>query len=619
MSDLPINKSVKVKIQDLVKNNRRLYKVLPNNSWKDRRCFIIGGGPSLKNFDFSLLRGELSIGINRAFEKFDPTIIFSMDTRFWGWIERGELGEEAKKKFAEYKGFKAWLNCVNFPFPEDIYIIESAGMKELTFSLKSGIGHGNNSGYAALNLAICLGANPIYLLGFDMKGKEDKQEWWHNGYPAVQQENVYRDFKSNFEWAAPKIKHAGFKVINLNPESALRCFDFGQVKDIEKIKRPLVISFYTRNTDYEKEVERLIFSLKKFSLEYDIEAIDNLGSWQRNTYYKASFIRKMLEKYPGRRILWMDADAVLHSYPVLFDNLDVDLAVCYIDCTRYNHPNLGIVLNSSVLYFANNERARLLLDSWIQENKKNIESGILEQKVLQNLLDGGWKDKLKIEYLPDSYCQIFDLMAKQGEPIIELFQASRRFQRSVGIKIRGSLPDEFDVSRGMGKDLLEHFGPDAISLSMLGFDGEKIFVDLLKKIKPKKAVEIGTFQGVSAVLLAKYSEEVFTFDIKEAPLKYKIWDYFGIRNKIKSFIVKDSEELYKKLKDLDFDLAFIDGCHDYNTVKADFENVKKCGRVIFHDYRPWPNSTHRGRTVKFVDSLGESVEKIPSFAYWHEK
>jgi len=422
MSDLDFPKkkketSFKISIWDVIKlEDRYLYKVLPDGIWKDRRCFIVGGGPSLKGFNFSLLKGELTIGINRAFEKFDPTIIFSMDSRFWTWVEEGKFGKEVTEKFHKYKGFKVWLNTFGFPYPEDIYLLNSAtGAEEaLTFSMKEGLGHGNNSGYAALNLAICLGANPIYLLGFDMKGDNGKQKWWHDGYPQQQNEDVYKDFKSNFEKAAPKIKEAGFKVINLNPDSALRCFEFGEFEDIKPIKRPLIVSYYTKNTGYEKEAKRLEESIKKFGLEYDIEEIESLGDWQKNTHYKATFIRKMMDRHPNRDLLWLDVDAVVHRYPILFDDIDTDLAIHYKD---------GKELLSGTLYFSNNERIKKLVDAWIEENKKNPD--IWEQKNLATTLKN-WNGK--VEILPPTYCQIFDLMMNAGEPIIEHFQASRRYK-----------------------------------------------------------------------------------------------------------------------------------------------------------------------------------------------
>jgi len=62
-------------------SNHFLIEVLPDNSWKGEDCYIIGGGPSLARFNWSLLKGKKTIGINRVYEKFDPSIIFSMDTR----------------------------------------------------------------------------------------------------------------------------------------------------------------------------------------------------------------------------------------------------------------------------------------------------------------------------------------------------------------------------------------------------------------------------------------------------------------------------------------------------------------------------------------------------------
>ena len=51
---------------DFVPTDRRLFpNTLEDDTWKGRRCFIIGGGPSLRGFDFSSLKGELVIGVNR--------------------------------------------------------------------------------------------------------------------------------------------------------------------------------------------------------------------------------------------------------------------------------------------------------------------------------------------------------------------------------------------------------------------------------------------------------------------------------------------------------------------------------------------------------------------------
>lgn len=209
-------------------SNRFLYEVLPDRSWKGKPCVVVGGGPSLRDFDWSLLRGWRVIGVNRVYERFDPTIIFSMDTRFLRWIMDDEYGHDTAERFANSKAYKVWLCTYNCKLPEDIFIIRvwktySQGFRAFPSTMREGIGHGNNSGYGALNLAACLGASPIYLLGFDMKYEGPKTHW-HEGHPIPHRPDTVNQFIKYFPLASIKLKEMGFEVINLNPSSALHCF-----------------------------------------------------------------------------------------------------------------------------------------------------------------------------------------------------------------------------------------------------------------------------------------------------------------------------------------------------------------------------------------------------------
>lgn len=217
--------------------NRFLYEVLPDRSWKGRPCIIVGGGPSLEDFNWELLRGWRVIGINRVYERFDPTIIFSMDTRFLRWIDAGKYGEEAKLKFTNSKAYKAWLCTYNCKLSDEVFVVRvwenySRGFRAFPDTMRNGIGHGNNSGYGALNLAVCLGASPIYLLGYDMsyrkvatdKPFETHRTHWHEGHPQPHRPDTVQKFIRYFQFPAVKAKERGYEIINLNPNSALPYF-----------------------------------------------------------------------------------------------------------------------------------------------------------------------------------------------------------------------------------------------------------------------------------------------------------------------------------------------------------------------------------------------------------
>lgn len=256
--------------------NRWFHEVMPDGAWAGKPCFLVGGGPSLEHFNWGLLRGKRTIGINRAYERFEPTIVFSMDTRFLNWVLAERYGPDAKARFLALRSYKVWNVTYACTLPGDIFVLKSyrgynEALRAFPFSQLEGIGHGNNSGYGALNLACCLGASPIYLLGYDMQFKPLCQrcgrelgpangQWdtdypkhkrfcnelcfrafaegrreadgvdelhithWHDGHPYREDAIKVEGFRMFFEGAVSRIRARGLKVVNLNPQSALECF-----------------------------------------------------------------------------------------------------------------------------------------------------------------------------------------------------------------------------------------------------------------------------------------------------------------------------------------------------------------------------------------------------------
>lgn len=214
---------------------RPLTEVLRDGEWRGERCFIIGGGPSLAGFDFGRLKGKgRIIAINKAYlDAPFADVLFFMDGSpytFYGLVKRGSLGTEALEKWNEFKGVKVYLNLVGRRL-EDVYSIRKAQGGGLSRSLRYGIYPGNNSGTAAVGLAICLGADPIYLLGIDCKFSGGRAHY-HSGYPRTMHERIFVSFIGNFNRLNSMISGKGINVINLNPDSGVRCFPFSTIDKV---------------------------------------------------------------------------------------------------------------------------------------------------------------------------------------------------------------------------------------------------------------------------------------------------------------------------------------------------------------------------------------------------
>jgi hypothetical protein len=164
---------------------------------------------------------------------------------------------------------------------------------------------------------------------------------------------------------------------------------------------PLIVSFYTRDTIYEKEVEDLILSCRGLNLEAHIEPRADLGSWEKNCCQKPEFILECLNRFK-RPILWVDADAMILQRPSLsYDGFD--LAIHFNDFEKR-------IVRSGTIYAAPTAAAKRLMSRWHRaclqtfDRLKDLPYG--DQGQLPKLLLSA--KSLKVAKLPVEYVQIFD-------------------------------------------------------------------------------------------------------------------------------------------------------------------------------------------------------------------
>jgi hypothetical protein len=127
---------------------------------------------------------------------------------------------------------------------------------------------------------------------------------------------------------------------------------------LHRIERsdPLYVGYFTIDTPYAQEADKLRQSLDRLHLPHELTGVPNLGSWQKNTQYKSRFIQQQLQQHDGRPLVYLDVDALVLRRPVLFNDLDCDLAF-----VRFN----GEELLSGTVYFGNTPTCRKVVDRWV--------------------------------------------------------------------------------------------------------------------------------------------------------------------------------------------------------------------------------------------------------------
>src|SRR5574343_1711355 len=150
-------------------------KWTPRAWWSGLDAFVIGGGRSLRNFDWSRLRGRPTVGCNDAFAR-GPSMCSVCVFGDLRWYQH------------HFKRLEQFPNPIITNQPSlhvgsPDWVLTMAREREGLH--RGALGWGGNTGCIAVNVALLLGAERVFLLGFDMK-LNGKQSNWHEqniGHP----------------------------------------------------------------------------------------------------------------------------------------------------------------------------------------------------------------------------------------------------------------------------------------------------------------------------------------------------------------------------------------------------------------------------------------------------
>lgn len=217
---------MQLKMQPLIKTVKDDIDIIENNLFSNQEVYIIGGGNSINQINIENLKDKNTICINKSvFNIPNPKVLYFSDYRFYMWYN-----EELKK-----------IKCIKYTIANQIkdadYIILSPSGNNGLELRKGHIKQGNNSGYAAINLAYHLGAKTIYLLGFDMEVKDKTH--FHGGYKEKQKEykleqDTLNRFKKSFDNIDLILKKLNINIFNVNDKKTLNTIQNISIESFNK-------------------------------------------------------------------------------------------------------------------------------------------------------------------------------------------------------------------------------------------------------------------------------------------------------------------------------------------------------------------------------------------------
>ena len=129
------------------------------------RCFIIGNGPSLRNTNLSLLKGEVTFGMNRIYLLFDQ---LGFVTTYYVAVNKLVI-EQCAREIASLTcpKFISWHARDEIDFTTDMMFLHSRGGPTFYTDISKGIWEGATVTYVAMQIAYYLGFQKVILVGVD--------------------------------------------------------------------------------------------------------------------------------------------------------------------------------------------------------------------------------------------------------------------------------------------------------------------------------------------------------------------------------------------------------------------------------------------------------------------
>lgn len=202
----------------------------PPKIWAGSTAYIIGGGPSVKQQDLSLIHDKHVIGVNNSY-----TLGDWVDVCWWG--DMGWLMWHRKRLLKRYHGLVATCNQNSNVIQKNKHWIKffRRGKQMGVDDTSGSVAWNKNSGCSAINLAWHFGVKRVVLLGFDMKVGPEGETHWHNGHkkkPVSDPAATYNRFRKTTTFIFKDAKKLGLEILNASPVTTITVFPIVKLEDV---------------------------------------------------------------------------------------------------------------------------------------------------------------------------------------------------------------------------------------------------------------------------------------------------------------------------------------------------------------------------------------------------
>lgn len=212
-------------------------KFEPQRIWEGHPVVLVGGGPSLIGFDFSVLENVRTIVCNDAFKLGHPIVDVALfcDTA-WFESNKRDISNHWTDSGIMFTSVNPQTYEMNLPW------LHAFRKETKGWNTDGKISMNRSTGAAAIHLAWMMGASEVFLLGYDCGFKEKDKPRWHSYNPKPMKEQSVQVFQNGFNDMEEGRKKVApeFKITNVVKGDSSKLDHFEKIQMSEFLSNPII-------------------------------------------------------------------------------------------------------------------------------------------------------------------------------------------------------------------------------------------------------------------------------------------------------------------------------------------------------------------------------------------